>query len=74
MLKIAPRKRIHINKQCNQCGKCVSVCPTQAIQKINGKIKVNTRECIACYACVILCPKEAIKIIWYNGKILELDV
>lgn len=44
---------------CNQCGKCVSVCPTGAIQLENGAVATNMEACILCMACVAACPEHA---------------
>lgn len=43
---------------CSRCGKCVSACPTAAIDKENP---INTVQnlCIRCCACVKVCPSNA---------------
>jgi ferredoxin len=43
---------------CSRCGKCVAVCPTAAIDKVNP---MNTSKdlCIRCCACVKSCPSNA---------------
>jgi ferredoxin len=43
---------------CSRCGKCVPVCPTAAIDKVNP---MNTAKdlCIRCCACVKACPSNA---------------
>ena len=41
---------------CSQCGHCIDVCPTQAI---NDKIESDAESCIKCCACVKECPNEA---------------
>lgn len=42
---------------CNQCGKCVDVCPTGAIRLEQGE--TDAELCILCMACVAACPKHA---------------
>jgi ferredoxin len=45
-------------EQCNQCGFCVEVCPTNAIT-IQENIITNGELCTWCCACVKACPNEA---------------
>lgn len=44
---------------CNNCGNCVSVCPTGAIQLTDGKIQYRREVCCACDACLRACPRDA---------------
>lgn len=44
---------------CNQCGKCISVCPTKAIQMEDGAAVTSAETCILCMACVAACPEHA---------------
>ena len=44
---------------CYNCGLCVSVCPTGAIQLIDGKIQYRREVCCACDACLRACPRDA---------------
>ena len=47
---------------CNSCGKCIQVCPVDAI---SGKPKepyvVNENKCIGCGMCIDKCPADAIE-------------
>jgi pyruvate formate lyase activating enzyme len=59
---------------CNACGKCLSVCPEQAI-RINPKtaktrIEVNRSLCSGCGQCFNVCPAEALS---YFGKYYSVD-
>jgi uncharacterized protein (DUF362 family) len=51
-----------ITSKCNLCKKCVSYCPTGALEIKNNKIKLNKEKCISCYSCVHICPVNAIKL------------
>lgn len=44
---------------CNQCGKCASVCPTEAIQMEKSGAVTSPEKCILCMACVYACPSQA---------------
>lgn len=44
---------------CNQCGKCASVCPTGAVRLENGTVATSPETCILCMACVAACPEHA---------------
>jgi anaerobic carbon-monoxide dehydrogenase iron sulfur subunit len=45
---------IHV---CNQCGKCIEVCPVEAITRgKKGIVVLNKKTCIGCFNCVGVCP------------------
>ncbi len=43
---------------CSQCkiAKCASVCPVDALERIDNVVKLNTEKCISCYKCIEVCP------------------
>lgn len=45
---------------CTLCGKCVEVCPRNALTLENGKIRTYDERCILCRQCVNSCPVEAV--------------
>ena len=49
-------------KVCIQCTKCVSVCPTGALERDEklGYIKVDPSKCTLCGECVEVCPNQVI--------------
>ena len=46
--------------KCIGCGTCVSVCPVNAIEMVDGYAKINKETCIHCGACESACPVQAI--------------
>ncbi|KMT23352.1 EFR1 family ferrodoxin [Clostridium cylindrosporum] len=46
------------NDKCTSCGKCIGVCPTNAISKKNPK-ETDIEKCIKCFACIRSCPVSA---------------
>lgn len=73
-------QRIPQWKDCSKCGKCSSVCKTNAISSVKGKSLIFTpAQCNGCGACILVCPENAIS--WtrkeigkiYNGKKDNLD-
>lgn len=42
---------------CSKCGACASICPTQAISKLNP-CDVDASKCIKCCACIKKCPES----------------
>ena len=45
-------------KTCQNCGKCVSICPVGAIPGENPK-ETDAEKCITCMACISACPIQA---------------
>lgn len=48
---------------CVRCGKCVMICQEsehQALQLVNGAVKVDKKRCVGCGLCRFVCPVEAI--------------
>ena len=47
---------------CNQCGKCVTVCPPMALSvNAQGVVMLNKSKCIGCMACVAICPTQSMR-------------
>lgn len=46
------------DKNCNACGKCIRLCPTQAVNKDNPR-KTDKTRCIVCARCISACPEKA---------------
>lgn len=53
--------------ECDRCGRCVTVCPVQAITMLPEGMEISLERCIFCGACADACP-EAITM----GKEFEL--
>ena len=47
--------------RCNQCGKCVAVCPKDAVRVGESYILVAWEVCDRCCACVEACDRNAIR-------------
>ena len=47
---------------CSQCRVpvCAKVCPTNALQRMDGTVSLNSEDCISCFKCVEACPFGAI--------------
>ena len=52
----------HINLAvCTSCGLCVALCPTQAVELVNGQAAIiQPAQCIFCEVCESNCPVGAI--------------
>ena len=44
---------------CTMCGKCVTVCPTNAISVSDGAVITDAEKCILCMACTHVCTEQA---------------
>ena len=48
-------------EQCTGCGRCVALCPTQAVALINGQAAITQpAQCTFCEVCESYCPVGAI--------------
>ena len=62
-----------IRSRCNHCGKCLKVCPEEAIEfDDNGIIRFDRDKCSACGECVAVCSPEALTV--YGKKVTVDDV
>lgn len=49
------------HKRCTNCGHCVNVCPTHALDRVENKIKVfHPKACNYCGQCELVCPVSTI--------------
>lgn len=46
------------------CQKCIEACVYNAIQKLNGEIKVNRELCTGCGFCTFICPEKKLNLEW----------
>ncbi len=52
-----------INEEtCIGCGACIESCPTEALEMVDEKAKVDAEKCVDCGACIDECPVEAISL------------
>lgn len=54
-------------KICKDCGKCIEVCPTNAISVEDGKVIWNKEHCCNCDACIKACNNNS------TPKILKMS-
>ena len=57
---------------CDACGKCAKVCPTNAIKIVEGKVTREITECTACGTCFFTCPSHCWE--WPPGSKEKLQV
>ncbi|MBQ7927324.1 MAG: indolepyruvate ferredoxin oxidoreductase subunit alpha [Methanobrevibacter sp.] len=50
-----------VEKNCNNCDKCVSELACPAISKINGKITIDKAQCDGCNVCIQVCKYGALE-------------
>lgn len=46
---------------CKKCGKCDNICPSGAIENIDGIVRISHEKCDLCMLCVKICPNKALK-------------
>jgi len=42
--------------KCQNCGKCVDLCPAKAIDISKGRLEIDLKKCMGCSICQIECP------------------
>ena len=45
---------------CKVCGACAEVCPPQAIDLSDRRVRIDYHKCIRCYCCQEVCPEGAV--------------
>ena len=60
-------KAVYDTEKCVGCGKCVFICPYDAI-KWNpiGTPEIDLEACVGCGACAVVCPHQAIELKGYE--------
>ena len=53
--------KFYVNSKCMKCGRCVKLCPIDAISFKDRSPKWDAKKCIRCLTCVHLCPYDAIE-------------
>ena len=46
---------------CIKCGRCVKVCPADAISISSGEATFCRTKCVSCFCCMEVCPQDAIE-------------
>ena len=58
-----------VDQDCNGCGTCEKVCPSEKIRMTGGKPEwLEQTQCYFCYACFNFCPQQAILVKGYLYK------
>ena len=56
-------------ESCVNCGKCVKICPLDALREGKTTPEIVYREdCQSCFLCIIYCPKHAITVDTERGR------
>ena len=73
--QVVPEVALNPNKCIGvaECGRCLSACPTQAIQgNPDGKVAINRQKCHSSFSCVEACPSKALHIFGLNRQVAEI--
>lgn len=70
-------KAIYDTEKCVGCGKCVFICPYEAIEwNPIGTPEIQSEACMGCGACAMVCPHQAIELMGYEyesiSKLIQL--
>ncbi|GAB4279036.1 MAG: DUF362 domain-containing protein [Candidatus Rifleibacteriota bacterium] len=50
-----------LKKKCIGCGRCVEICPVNAIKLVEQQAEFQRQICISCFCCMEVCPVNAIE-------------
>lgn len=72
----ATKQRMHADmkptlvseQKCIGCGRCVAICPVNAIRLHDGIAHFDIDKCVGCAECLSICPEYAIKILWEGSS------
>ena len=55
---------VRVEEKCNECGACLTICPTQALHRVveTQRVYFDPDRCIACELCVPVCPPRAMTV------------
>jgi len=59
--------KVWIDRDCNACRLCITVCPMKNFELKNGAI-ITKNNCTMCYRCINKCPQKAISV-FLHGKV-----
>jgi coenzyme F420-reducing hydrogenase delta subunit len=66
-IKTDSLKAVYDTEKCVGCGKCVFVCPYDAIVWSDMSTpEIKTEDCMGCGACALVCPHQAIELRGYE--------
>ncbi|WP_066499097.1 DUF362 domain-containing protein [Abyssisolibacter fermentans] len=51
-------------KKCAACGKCIEICPQNAVSMVDGKAHIDKELCVGCAECIAMCEFNSIKLDW----------
>ena len=51
----------HVERGCNGCNLCLSVCPQKCIDVSSVPVVINQKHCLHCGRCAEICPGHCIK-------------
>ncbi len=59
---INPKNGGRIINVCNQCGRCIDVCPAEALKRDeSGVVRLDAKRCVGCLICVGFCPSDSMR-------------
>ncbi|WDV45650.1 DUF362 domain-containing protein [Clostridiaceae bacterium M8S5] len=52
------------NKKCKACGKCIEICPQNAVSMVDGYAYIDKELCVGCAECIAMCQFQSIVLDW----------
>lgn len=64
------RQLLHMETLCARCGRCVAICPENALKMAVDKVDVNRERCTLCGKCLDVCLNNSLRI---SGSSMTLN-
>lgn len=66
--------RPSVNREkCELCEGCIENCPTGAVSRADGEIKIDRDACYGCGECLAICPHRAIEVRWEGDPMVAQE-
>ncbi len=63
---------IHRNVRCILCGRCLQICPNNALKRVGDRIHRDISRCTVCGACIDPCPSQAMERVGRKVSVREI--
>ena len=63
---------IRSESRCIGCGRCIRICPANALSADSGVFRIDRNRCVACMVCTEACPTHAMRSVAQRMSVSEV--